>query len=275
MTHTLRALGLIAVAALLAGCGANAAARAAAEAAEAPPPDVDRGQALYEAATLRVGYTPGKPPIIFLEDGEPAGLEADFARALAAEFEAELAFVPLAAEDQVTALINRQVDILMTGVAITDENRQLLLFCRPYLRVGYMALVRREDRRRYRTENDVRFTEVRVATEEATAADLYVQERMRFCIHFHVDSPQVGADALLTGQIDMLIAEGPSILWMADVYANDGLVALPHQFRAHQIAWAVHPDAIGLWHDVNIALGRFGSDGRLNTILNRWLPQRR
>lgn len=256
------------------GCAANRAAREAAE-NPPPPPDLDYGQDLYGEATLRVGYTPGKPPIIFLEDGQPAGLEADFARAIAEEFETALEFVPLEAEDHVAALMSQRVDILMTGLPITEQNRSLLLFCRPYLRIGHMALVRREDRRRYRTENDVRFTEVRVATEEATPSDLFVQERMRFCTHFHVDSVEVGADALLTGQIDMLIAEGPSVLWLAERYANDGLVALPHLYRANQYAWAVHPDNMGLWYDANIALGRLTASGRINTIMNRWLPQRR
>jgi polar amino acid transport system substrate-binding protein len=270
-------LALLALALLLAaqGCAARAEARAAAEAAALPPPDMDVGQSLYEPAVLRVGVSAGKPPLVFQDGDTWSGLEPELARALAAEFGAEVEFVALSREDQIPALVQRRVDILMSGLAVTDDRRKLVQFCRPYLRVGFMALVRREDRRLYRTENDVRFTELRVATEEATTTDLFVQERMRFCQHFHVDSLEVGADALLTGQVDLLIGEGPAILWLADRYVNSGLTPLPHQFHAQQLAWAVHPEDLPLWHEVNIALGRMGADGRLNAAMDRWLPRRR
>lgn len=230
---------------------------------------------LVAAAPLRVGVTPTSPPLLYMEEDEIRGLEADFAHLLGKELGRSVQFVDLAWEQLIPALLNNEIDIIMSGMAITEERRKRVLFCKPYLRVGQMVLVRSDDALIYRTSSDVRFTERRMAAEEDSPGDTFIAKQMRFAQHYHVDTPEVGAEALIRHDIDLFMSDAPTIWWLADAYADSGLVALPHMFSDEYLAWALRPGEQTLWQDVNAAIQRLSIAGSFDAAMDAWLPARR
>src|SRR5215471_14493718 len=78
-----------------------------------------RTSSAADAAPLRVGVTPNFPPIIYKEGGQLAGAEVDFAQALGAELGRPIQFVELSWEDQIPALADGRIDIIMSSMSIT------------------------------------------------------------------------------------------------------------------------------------------------------------
>ena len=100
---------------------------------------------------LRVGITPNAPPLIFKQGNGIVGLEADFAREFAKYLGKSPRFVELKWEDQIPALLENRIDIIMSGMTRTALREVRIAFTSRYLESGQMALIRREDAARFST----------------------------------------------------------------------------------------------------------------------------
>jgi polar amino acid transport system substrate-binding protein len=132
------------------------------------PPDIN---------ILRVGVTPNAPPLIFKQANEIVGLEADFARELAKYLDKTLRFVELKWEDQIPALLENRIDIIMSGMTRTALREVRISFTNRYLESGQMALIRREDAARFSTGIFSLSTSSAIGVIENTFGEYFVDER--------------------------------------------------------------------------------------------------
>ena len=95
-----------------------------------------------KADVLLVGVTPDAPPLIYTQGDRVVGLEAELARALAKTMGKSVRFVKLEWSDLIPALLENRIDIIMSGMSMTEMRLVRIAFSTPYLRAGQMALVR-------------------------------------------------------------------------------------------------------------------------------------
>src|SRR5215468_3659337 len=93
------------------------------------------------STALRAGIAPIYPPLAFKKAGQITGIEPQFAQLLGPALGAQVTVVETPWEDLIPALRDRRIDIIMSGMSITDARKQLVSFAHPYLRVGQMMLV--------------------------------------------------------------------------------------------------------------------------------------
>lgn len=230
-----------------------------------------RSARLSAPTNLRIGVVPDAPPLIFRQNGRWAGVEADFARALAARLEMKPVFVACPPGELSSALLNGQVDILMAALPVTEERRLQMDFSQPYLVGGQAALIRAEDILRYNTDLKIRSARSRIGVRaESTAQELVagyftpatVQEFAR---------PEEAAAALRDREIDLFIQDGPGAWWLAR--QSDGrLVVAPPLFARKELAWGFRRSSVALREAANRALDEWQQDGTLEATLRRWLP---
>ncbi len=123
VVRAIRVLMPIFLAAVLAACAASA-----------PPPEPS-------PSVLRIGVCANSPPVIFREkDGSYAGFEAEMARSLAASLGRSAAFVECGWEDLIPALVDNRIDIIMSGMTITESRSVRVSFTDAYMRSGQAAL---------------------------------------------------------------------------------------------------------------------------------------
>lgn len=221
---------------------------------------------------LRVGITPNAPPIIYKERSRLAGLEVDFALALAEALNRNIEFVELAWPDQVPALLDHRSDIIMSGMSITPARQLRIAFSDPYLKVGQVALTRAEDQLRYLTPASVALMRGKVGVEKATTGDALVQDTFRRAERVPFTTAEKGARALIKGKIDMLVHDAPVIWWLASVHHADGLRVASAPLTEEHLAWGVRPEDTELLAAVNGVLGSWREDGQLERVLQRWIP---
>ena len=102
-----------------------------------------------DKALLRVGVSANAPPLVYKKGNTLQGLEVDFARQLAKFLGREPHFVTLAWKDQLPALEEGKIDIIMSGMTITPKRAYRVAFAKPYMRSGQMLLVRMKEAQRY------------------------------------------------------------------------------------------------------------------------------
>ncbi len=220
---------------------------------------------------LRVGMTPTMPPLVFIENGEPAGAEVEFARALGREWGLEVQWVTLPWEDQIPALQQGKVDIVMSGMSITDERLGRVAFSQPYLKAGQMAMVRQEDESKYMGFSVILSTG-RVGVERGSTGEQLVRQSFHGARVKAFDAIEKAADALAAGKIDLLVHDAPTIWWLAARRKAQGLVPIQKLLTEEHLAWAVRSDNEKLLNKINQTMDRWNRDGTLESIVKRWMP---
>jgi polar amino acid transport system substrate-binding protein len=229
-------------------------------------------QAQTNAPTpLRVGMTMGFAPMVHHEGGKTVGLEVDFAKALGEELGRPIKLVEVAWEDQIPALVDGKTDIIMSSMTVTPARQLRVTFTEPYLSVGQVALVRRENYNKYVMGFPI-VPSGTIGVLKATTGDFLTQQEFGRNKRKDFKSPQEAAKALAKKKIDLFISDSTIVSWQASMNEAEGLVAVPIFLTDERLAWGVRKSDPELLAAANQALAKMQKDGRANTIIKRWLP---
>lgn len=223
-------------------------------------------------SSLMVGVTPIFPPMIYKENGKIVGVEADFAQALGKALKRRVVFVEVEWQDQIPQLLDGWTDIIMSDMSITTPRSLRVAFANPYLSIGQIALVRREDAPLYAKEFPLP-PPGKVGVVKATTGDFMVEQEFPRTKCKRYSSSEDGAKALIKKRIDLFISDAPTIYWLAGMHESDGLVAVPILLTHEQLAWAMSPSDTNFVNSVNAALAQLQASGRVDEIIKHWIPQ--
>jgi polar amino acid transport system substrate-binding protein len=230
------------------------------------PPDIN---------ILRVGVTPNAPPLIFKQANKIVGLEADFAKELAKYLDKTLRFVELKWEDQIPALLENRIDIIMSGMTRTALREVRISFTNRYLESGQMALIRREDAARFSTGIFSLSTSSAIGVIENTFGEYFVDERYSSVEKKRFSTPQAAVKAVIDKKIDMFIYDGPMVLYLASENENKGLTALFALLTKEDLAWGVRKDNTDLLNSANSFLKNPENEEILRKMTQYWIPYAR
>jgi polar amino acid transport system substrate-binding protein len=246
---------------LLAGCFSMGASQP-----DAPPkPDVPE---------LYVGITPTAPPLAYKENGQVVGLEADFAKAFGEYLGMPVRFIELDWNDQITALEKGKIDIIMSGMSITQARNFRVNFCDPYFRAGQMMLVDIASANQYpRGYYDLKWKKnIRIGVVEATTGAYFAQKNLPKARLKKYQTTDSAVDGLVHGQIDAFIYDAPMIAYAASMYESKGVVPVYNLLTEEYLAWAVKKGDKALLRQANTFLKMYRDDGRLDSSLRKWVP---
>jgi ABC-type amino acid transport substrate-binding protein len=252
------------VAGLLAITGVSMAACAARHGASSATPAPPQ---------LRVGITPNYPPLAFKRNGTLAGVEVDFANKLGPALGMQVDFVETPWEDLIPALRDQRIDIIMSGMSITDDRKQLVSFAHPYLRVGQMMLLRRADAARLRTNRAINQLTTRIGFVTGTTGETYVHQHFKRARAQGFESVDAAEAALRAHQIDVFVHDAPSIYSLTA--RRKDLVGRFEPLTKEYLAWAVRQDDAALLTRLDSVLTQWNNDGTLDSVLGKWIKLRR
>lgn len=236
-----------------------------------PAPDPDPGPS---APPLRVGLSGHYPPVVFTGADGWAGIEVELARRLAERLGRQLTLVETRWDQLIPALLDGRIDIIMSGMTITDARKVRIAFSEPYLRSGLFAMMRSEDQQRYRAVEDLMSARVSVGVVKDTTGDAFVQKQMPYATRWGLSKPEAAAFELRNRRIDLFVYDAPAVMWL--VSENEAeLSALTEFLDREPLGWGVRRDDPALLAQVNAALADWKADGSLETLLRRWLPYQR
>ena len=220
---------------------------------------------------LRVGITPDYPPVVFKQDGQVVGIEADFARRLGERLGRPVRFVELSWDEQVSALLAGQTDIIMSGLSITPARQVRISFTQPYLKSGLLAMMRRGDAQRFASLTRIDARDVVVGAPRGTTADAFMQKRFSNARRIGLQSARDAPSLLMRHEIDVFIHDAPSVVWL--VSENEAtLTARWALLNQEQLAWGLRRGDQALLESANAALETWRQDGTLDEVLRYWLP---
>lgn len=258
--HFFYAVVVVGLAACLVSCAALSSARTG----QGPAPSSD---------ILRVGVCANRPPMVFIQDdGAYAGFETDLAREFASSLGKRAVFVDCAWKDLIPALLENRIDIIMSGMTVTRSRSVRVAFTDPYLRSGQVGLTTNANALRISGLNSLLTLALRVGMEKGTTGEIVAQQFFTNSKKTAFTELEEGARAVLNEKIDVFVHDAPVVWWFASLYESRGLMALPFFITAENIAWAVRKDNQALLEGANRFIAEWKQDGRLKSLMLRWLP---
>ena len=219
---------------------------------------------------LRVGVSPIFPPMVFKQGKELAGVEIDLARALGDKLGRKVVFVELDWTAQTEALTGGKIDIIMSSMSVTMARQSVMNFTRPYLKVGQMALVRREQRYAHSLGWNIT-PSTKLAVIKGTTGDFLVQREFPKAKRKAYANGADAADALKRGRADLFIGDSTLVWHLAGTYSAEGLTAIPSLLSEEALAWAVRRGDDDLLGAANQFIDGAVQDGTMAKIFRRWM----
>jgi len=225
---------------------------------------------------LRVGITPDAPPLIYKQNETFSGLEADMAAKLAAYLNKTPVFVELPWTEQISALLDNQTDIIMSGMSITPARQTQIAFSKPYFKSGQMILYRQLQNANYiNTVEAVLAQSItwRMGVVKGTTGEFLVRNKnIGFKSITTYEDQEKALSALMAGRIDVFIYDAPNALMLAARHRGDGITPLPVMLNEEYLAWGLRKSDPDLIAAVNAFIDRITQDGTLKTTVKQWIP---
>lgn len=222
---------------------------------------------------LRVGITPDLPPLIFKQGKQIVGVEADFARALAERLNRTVAFVEMDFGDQLDALEENRIDIVMSGMSITRARAFRANFTYSYLTAGLTPLFRRSD---YAPSGMipslVRHQTSKVGCVRNTTGAIYAKNAYIHAEVIEYPTWERAISALQDSDVNMVVYDAPAV-WWAVSRNEDSLAAFPELLNREEMAWAISKANPALLSEVNAVLEEWKQSGEGVANLKNWFPR--
>lgn len=223
----------------------------------------------------------GFPPLISKQGTEIVGLEAELPWTFAGFLGKSVAFVELAWEDQIPALLENCTDIIMSDMSITPGRQYRIAFSEPYFRTGQIALIRKDDSARVPMPGYYGIFAwmpvVKIGVIKGTTGEFFVKKNFsdaKKIVSFATSQEAVAAlkKRWIEGyKIDLLIHDAPMIHNLAAENEGD-LVPLPALLSEEYLAWGIRKSDVELLESANAFIDGMKKDGKLNSIIKRWIP---
>lgn len=255
-----RAVMILLISSMVLGCAGSS------EKAGVPP----------DESILRIGVSTNYPPLIFKENEDITGAEADLARELAAYLGKKPVFVEVAWKDQVNKLVAGETDIIMSGMSVTEERLYRINFSKAYFKTGQMVLVANKPVFQH-LDNfaalRAQVVSMRVGVVENTTGEIYVMENLNMARKVvRYKSSAAAIKALKGDKIHMFVHDGVSILLQAAANRQYGFKTIPMFLTDEYIAWGIPKNDDALLQSANAFLDEIQRNGRLKDILSQWIP---
>jgi len=225
-------------------------------------------------STLRIGTSASYPPLTFKKDGQLQGVEVDLARAVGEDLKVETRVVEMPLEELIAALNDKKIDVIMSGMSVTDERSKRVLFTDPYMKIGQMALIRNADLVQWSQPRALFASGARVGVKTGTTGEAFATTQLPEAVVTSFASIDEGTDALAASKIDIFIHDAPTIWRLAANTATQkaGLMGLYRPLTDEHLAWAVRLQDKALANALNKSLAALKNDGTLGRVMGKWIP---
>jgi polar amino acid transport system substrate-binding protein len=227
---------------------------------------------LANAQTLKVGVSPDYPPLAYLQEGQVVGIEADNARAVSEIIRQQMKMVPMPFKELIPALQAGKIDVIMSGMSVTDERAKLVTFSDAYMRMGQMAIMHKDKVSRFAQPWAVYREGVRIGIEPGTTGAAFAETELKDAELVYYTDAAAAFQGLRKDEIDLYVHDAPTSWQLATSSENSDLISLYSPLTDETLAWAVRKGDDALAGELNRALGLMKSNGTLRYILNRHIP---
>ena len=219
---------------------------------------------------IRVGMSGNQPPFnMTSRSGALMGMEVDLARGLASALGVNEKIVTMPFQDLLPALEKGEVDIVLSGLAMTPSRNLEVAFAGPYFISGKAVLTKSATLAAADDPEDVN-RPVRMAVLGGSTSEQFVARELPRVERVPVADYDEAVAMVLADEVDALLADYPICVLALYQHPNAGLVTTISPFTFEPIGVALHANAPLLTNLVGNYLTMLEGTGTLETLRAIW-----
>jgi ABC-type amino acid transport substrate-binding protein len=225
--------------------------------------------------TLNVGMTADQPPLNTVNrSGNLMGFDVDLARALASAMQVKLEIKIMPFGELMKALENDEIDMIISGMAITPERSEEVSFVGPYMMSGKSILTRDSVLARITEAGEANRKDLTLlALKNSTSAD-FVSQYAPEAKLVEINNYDEGIQRVVNGKADGLVADMPICALSVLRYPDQGLVTLQRPLSVEPIGIAIGKDDPQFHNLVDNYLDAYSKMGTLTKLRKKWLEEK-
>lgn len=226
------------------------------------------------AKTLTIGMSGEQPPFNFVNTQETViGYDVDIAYHLAEKMGLEVRIVLMPFAELIPALEKGKVDIVMSGLAVTEKRKKQVLFSVGYALGGKSILTTKANIRRiYEStgfnDESVKLVALKNSTSEELAKNRLAKAKLTPVKHY-----EDGLLAVLSGEADGMVADLTVCELAVFRDTTNKLTLLKRPIGTEKMAVALAKGNEALQKEINVHLTTFTEDGGTDALHNKWFVQ--
>ena len=263
----LAAAGLSVAALALTACGGSSSSTASSVASSAAASSAAAAElTTVEAGKLTMATNAAFPPYEMTTDaGDFEGIDVETAQAIADKLGLELQIDDMDFDAALLSVQQGKADIVMAGVTVTDERKNVMDFSDSYA-TGIQSIIVPEG-------SDIASPDdlagKKIGTQRGTTGYIYCSDDFGDDAVVAYDDGLTAVQALNNGQVDAVVIDNaPAKEFVA---ANPGLVILDTSYAEEDYAIGMAKGNTALEDAVNAALEELKADGTLQSIVDKYI----
>lgn len=228
-------------------------------------------QYLKPKKVLRVGTSPDFPPFEYISpEGEVVGIDIDLIKTLAKRLGYEIKIVSMSFDGLIPALINNQIDVIASGVTITEERAKVVAFTIPYWDANQAIIVLKDGSFRPKSLDDLVGRAVGVqsgTTAESLLIDFVESEKKNIDIKSY-DSYILAVKDLVNGRLDAVVIDTP----VAEAFVKSYNIVISSIIETgEKYGLVVRKDDTKLLNELNRELENLLKSDEWQQIINKYI----
>ena len=217
---------------------------------------------------LMVGINAEYPPFEYYEGGNIVGIDVDLANALGKKLNKKIVFENMKFNALLASLSANKVDVIISGLVITDERKKQFDFSDPYYDNETVIVVKENDNT-IKSADDLKGKTI--GTQVGTVSDNFVTAIERATVNRY-DSTVLAIMNLKAGKDDVTVIDKAGAIQVLN--ANDGFKVLDNMNIANlPYGIAINKGNDELLTQINQAIKEMKESGELEAIINKHMKK--
>lgn len=226
---------------------------------------------VVEEGVIRVGMSADQPPYNFRNSNkELIGFDVDLAHAMAAAMGVRLDIVEVPFGQLLDTLLQGQVDMVMSGMAITLERSSKVRFIGPYTLSAKTILTTSRIVKVVEDTSVFNDTGIRIVALENSTSQSFVQRNLPLASLSTITYYNQGIQQLLAGEIDAMVADIPILKLSMLRNPEAGLGIIEPPIAVEPIGIAVPDSDAQFANLVRNFLSAMEKTGQINGLREKW-----
>lgn len=220
---------------------------------------------------LVVGTAADMPPLnMTLKDGSIVGMEVDLATMMANGINVKLTLKPMPFNDLLPALEAGQVDLILSGMTMTQLRNTRVAFAGPYFGSGKSVLIKQENASTLRSIATMNSPDVTLAALKGSTSQLFVERLMPKAKLVPTDDYDQAIAMVLDGKVQAMVADFPICNVAVFRYRDKGLTTLKSPLNYEPIGIAMLPTDPLLLNWAQNFVTYLLNSGELELLRQKW-----
>ncbi|GAA5218701.1 transporter substrate-binding domain-containing protein [Corallincola platygyrae] len=221
---------------------------------------------------IRVGMTTEQPPFnVISKEGVAMGLDVDIARTLAQGMGVKLSIVRKPFAELLPALKSGEVDMVISGMAVTLERGREFTFVGPYLLSGKSLLTTKATLEKLAKPHDINDNQYRVVALKGSTSATFVGEKLKRSSLIEVEHYLEGIESLRNGEADGMVADMPVCIMAQLMFPEDNLVTSEPPFNLEPLGIAINKNDPQFANVLSNYFDTLEKSGMLTLMQAKWM----